>query len=75
MTTTSTPTSTSHFEVTGMTCDHCAMAVTRELSSLPGVREVRVSLATGDVAVSHDAPLDPEEVAAAVDEAGYQLAR
>jgi copper chaperone len=74
MSTTSTPTATSHFEVTGMTCDHCVMAVTRELSALPGVREVRVSLATGDVSVFHDAPLDRAQVAAAVDEAGYQLA-
>ena len=75
MTTTSTPMGTSRFQVTGMTCDHCAMAVTRELTSLPGVRDVRVSLTTGDVSVSHDAPLDREQVAAAVDEAGYQLAR
>ncbi len=74
MNTTSIPTGTSHFEVTGMTCDHCAMAVTRELSAVPGVHAVRVTLATGDVSVSHDAPLDRDQVAAAVDEAGYQLA-
>jgi len=77
MTSTTTPTpstATSRYRVTGMTCDHCVVAVTRELSALPGVCEVRVDLATGDVSVSHDAPLDQEQVAAAVDEAGYQLA-
>ncbi len=74
MNTTSIPTGTSHFEVTGMTCDHCAKAVTREISALPGVHEVRVTLATGDVSVTHATPLDREQVAAAVDEAGYQLA-
>jgi copper ion binding protein len=72
---TSTACSTSRFQVTGMTCGHCVMAVTRELSALPGVREVKVTLATGDVAVTHDEPLDPDQVAAAIDEAGYQLAR
>ena len=72
--TSTTSTATSRYRVTGMTCDHCVMAVTRELSALSGVSEVRVDLATGDVSVSHDAPLDQEQVAAAVDEAGYQLA-
>ena len=75
MSTTSTPTGTSRFQVTGMTCDHCVMAVTRELSALPGVRQVDVTLATGDVAVVHDQPLSDDQVAAAIDEAGYELAR
>ena len=66
-------TATSTYQVAGMTCDHCAMAVNQELSTLPGVREVQVNLATGDVTVSHDQPLDQQQVAAAVDEAGYQL--
>jgi copper chaperone CopZ len=71
---TDTEPTTSRYQVTGMTCDHCVMAVTRELSTLPGVRDVRVTLATGDVHVSHDQPLDHEQVVTAVDEAGYQLA-
>ncbi|HEX5986357.1 MAG TPA: cation transporter [Nocardioides sp.] len=66
---------TSRFQVTGMTCGHCVMAVTRELSALPGVSEVEVTLATGDVTVTHDQPLDTDQVTAAIDEAGYALAR
>ena len=65
---------TSRFQVEGMTCDHCVMAVTRELTALPGVQNVQVSLAGGHVTVTHDRPLDQQQVAAAVDEAGYQLA-
>ena len=75
MSTTSAPTGTTRFQVTGMTCDHCVMAVTRELSALPGVRQVDVTLATGDVAVVHDQPLSDDQVAAAIDEAGYELAQ
>jgi copper chaperone CopZ len=60
--------------VTGMTCGHCVQAVTDELGRLPGVREVRVELATGEVAVVSDAGLRGEDVRAAVDEAGYELA-
>ncbi len=66
------------YQVTGMTCEHCAHAVSSELKSLDGVRDVTVELNPGGesaVTVSSDAPLPQESVAAALDEAGdYQLA-
>ncbi|MFC0503608.1 heavy-metal-associated domain-containing protein [Micromonospora costi] len=61
------------YAVTGMTCEHCVRAVTDELSTLPGVREVRVDLATGTATVTSSQPLPDEVVRAAVDEAGYEL--
>jgi copper chaperone len=66
--------STATYTVTGMTCSHCVDAVTSELTALPGVTDVRIDLATGAVAVTSDAPLAVDDVRAAVDEAGYQLA-
>jgi copper chaperone len=65
---------TSTYSVTGMTCEHCVGAVRAEIGRLPGVREVSVELASGLVSVHSDAPLEPAAVAAAVDEAGYELA-
>jgi copper chaperone CopZ len=65
---------TTVYRVTGMTCGHCVSAVTSEVSAIEGVHDVQVELATGDVTVSSDRPLDHGAVAAAVDEAGYQLA-
>ena len=65
---------TSIYTVTGMTCEHCVRAVTAELSALPGVDTVRVDLGTGAVTVTSAAPLADEQVRAAVDEAGYELA-
>jgi copper chaperone CopZ len=66
------------FKVTGMTCDHCARAVTQELASLDGVTDVAVELVPGGVSavtVSSELPLGGEAVAAALDEAGeYHLA-
>jgi len=66
------------YRVTGMTCEHCAHAVSDELTALQGVSDVRVQLNPGgesDVTVTSDAPLPAEAVAAALDEAGdYQLA-
>jgi copper chaperone CopZ len=69
---------TATYQVTGMTCEHCAHAVTGELKSLDGVSDVRVDLNPGGesaVTVSSDGPLTGEAVAAALDEAGdYHLA-
>ncbi len=66
------------YAVTGMTCGHCASAVTSELTSLDGVSDVQVALAAGGtstVTVTSDQPLEDAQVAAALDEAGdYQLA-
>jgi copper chaperone CopZ len=65
---------TSTYTVTGMTCSHCVQAVTGELSALPGVEQVQIDLTSGAVTVTSDAPLTDDEVRAAVDEAGYELA-
>lgn len=59
--------------VTGMTCDHCVRAVTREVQEIDGVDTVRVDLTTGTLVVDSATPLDESAVAAAVDEAGYVL--
>ena len=64
---------TTEYTVEGMTCGHCAQAVTTEIKKLTGVSDVRVTVETGTVAVDSDASLEASAVAAAVDEAGYTL--
>jgi copper chaperone len=67
---------TTTYNVTGMTCGHCASAVTEELTKLPGVRDVTIDLVaagTSPVHVISDTPLDDAQVRSAVDEAGYEL--
>ena len=66
------------YAVSGMTCEHCVAAVSRELGALDGVTGVQVELHAGGVTpvtVTSDTPLAPAAVAAAVDEAGYELLR
>jgi copper ion binding protein len=65
---------TSTYRVEGMTCDHCVHAVTSEVGAIPGVRQVIVALASGEVTVTSDQPVATQAVRAAVDEAGYTLA-
>lgn len=62
------------YPVTGMTCDHCASSVSAEVSALPGVTDVNVDLATGQVMVTADKPVTDQQVREAVEEAGYTLA-
>lgn len=69
----STPTRET-YNVVGMTCGHCVQAVTSELRKLDGVTQVEVDLDSGTAVVDSTQPLDREAVAAAVDEAGYELA-
>lgn len=64
---------TATYRVQGMTCDHCVKAVSTEVAAIPGVSDVRVDLASGQVTVISDAALDTDTVRAAVDEAGYDL--
>lgn len=62
--------------VTGMTCDHCVTAVTDELTAVPGVEGVTVSVVPGgisEVAVTADASVTQEQCAAAINEAGYDI--
>lgn len=65
---------TTSITVTGMTCQHCVNAVTEEVGAIDGVTGVTVDLATGRVDVESAAPVPADALAAAVDEAGYEIA-
>lgn len=67
-------TTTDTYDVIGMTCDHCARAVTAEVSALEGVSDVHVDVTTGQVQVTADRTLPTTDVRQAVEEAGYTLA-
>jgi copper chaperone CopZ len=62
------------YAVRGMTCEHCRAAVAEEVGAVPGVTAVEVDLASGAVAVEGEG-VDPAAIAAAVEEAGYEVAR
>ena len=77
---TATPTATTiavcqRFRVDGMSCGHCEVAVTAALAELAGVTLVVVDVPAGTAVTESVEPLDLDEVAAAVDEAGYRLVR
>ncbi|MEU5939620.1 copper ion binding protein [Micromonospora sp. NPDC047548] len=64
---------TNTYQVQGMTCGHCVNSVSAEVGAIEGVKDVQVDLASGQVTVTSESPLDTDSVRAAVDEAGYDL--
>jgi len=63
---------TKEVRIEGMHCNHCAMAVKKELSRIPGlqVKDVRI----GSVTLEYDETVvTPEKIKEAVEEAGYAL--
>ncbi|MFR9752966.1 heavy-metal-associated domain-containing protein [Nocardia sp. 004] len=65
---------TTTYTVTGMTCGHCVSSVKTEISKINGVTEVDVDLSSGMVRVDSTTPITDADIAAAVDEAGYEIA-
>ena len=65
---------TRSYRVTGMTCAHCANAVTQEIGALPDVTDVHVEVVSGALTVTSTRPLTDDEVSKAIHEAGYDLA-
>jgi copper chaperone CopZ len=59
------------YTVHGMTCPHCVLSVTEEVSEVRGVQDVDVDLASGRLVVHGD--VDDAAVRAAVAEAGYEV--
>lgn len=63
---------TKEYTIKGMNCPHCQATVAKSIGMVKGVENVDVNLSTGIAVVegSHN----PEEVAAAVRNAGFDLA-
>lgn len=63
----------SSVKIKGMSCEHCVRAVTRALSSIPGISDVVVNLETGEASFSHQEAVDEALVAEQIEDAGYEL--
>jgi copper chaperone len=66
---------TRQYVVSGMHCNHCASSVTEEVSAVSGVSDVKVNLDSGQLIVTSDTDIPFESIEAAVDEAGYSVAK
>ena len=61
------------FAVTGMHCGGCVNSVTRAISRVPGVKDVKVSLEKNAATVEYDgAAVAPAAIVAAIVAAGFE---
>lgn len=58
--------------INGMSCDGCERTVQEAIQSVPGVDEVEVDHTTGTASVTGDG--DSQEIHAAIEAAGYEIA-
>ncbi|GAB3706427.1 heavy-metal-associated domain-containing protein [Mariniluteicoccus flavus] len=61
---------TTDYTIQGMTCEHCAKAITSEVSDIDGVNDVDVRLEGGRMTVTSDGPVSLDKITEAVEEAG-----
>ena len=61
-------------KIEGMSCQHCVMAVTKALESIPGVKNLKVDLAKGEASFENSQNAAREEIRKAVEEAGFAVA-
>lgn len=62
-----------HARVEGMTCQHCVRAVFTALAAVEGI--ARADVRIGSIDVEHDGSVTVEQLAAAVEVAGYSIAK
>lgn len=60
-------------KVSGMTCGGCVASVKKALADLAGGAPVKVDLATGQVEIADT--IDRQRAIAAIEDAGYDVAR
>jgi len=60
-------------KVNGMSCQHCAKAVTKALEEIQGVSGVNIDLSNGLVSFEEDHPVDMNTLQEKIKKAGYEL--
>lgn len=67
---------TTTVKATGLTCNHCAMSVTEEVSEVEGVEAVTVDVVKdgeSTITIEHTNPVSETAVNAAIAEAGFEV--
>ena len=60
-------------KINGMSCQHCVKAVTKALSEITGIEDVKVDLAAGEATFEEEQTIDPEVLREHIKRAGYEL--
>lgn len=65
---------TTKFNVKGMSCHHCVMAIQKAVKPIEGVESIDVSLQKGEVSITYEpSKLDITKVKEKIIEEGYEV--
>jgi copper chaperone len=60
-------------KIEGMSCHHCVMAVTKALSGIDGVGNVKVDIAKGEATFDETKPVDRAIIRERIKKAGFEV--
>jgi copper chaperone len=60
-------------KIKGMSCNHCVMAVTKELNQIDGISDVQVDLEKGEATLEHGTSVDMARIKQAIEKAGFEF--
>lgn len=60
-------------KIKGMSCQHCAKAVTKALDEIDGVKDAKVDLAKGEATFEETKPVDENVLREKIAKAGYEV--
>ena len=61
-------------KIEGMSCNHCVMAVTKALSGIDGIGNVKVDIAKGEATFDEVKPVDRAIIRERIKKAGFEVA-
>jgi copper chaperone len=61
-------------KITGMTCQHCVIAVKKALNEIAGITNLDVDLTSGEATFDETQPVDLATVKERIKKAGYEVA-
>lgn len=60
-------------KVTGMSCQHCVASVTKALSEIEGISDVKVNLEKGEADYKEDKPVPMSTIKDAISKIGFEV--
>ena len=60
-------------KISGMSCNHCVMAVTKVLNEIQGIENLQIDLNKGEASFYERTTVDMKDVRERIEKAGYQV--
>ena len=60
-------------KIKGMSCQHCVASVTKALSQIEGVTDVRVNLEKGEATFNENSPVPEQTIKDAITRIGFEV--